>query len=134
MANKQVIKSWVEALESGKYKQTAGALHRVEPSDDSPVGYCCLGVLCDLAAKKGVVTTSIQGDFMGYESLLDPFPVTAVLPYAVVNWAGLDSPNPKVTTNNPSGIDGISHLATLNDYGLSFRKIAALIREEYLDA
>lgn len=34
--------AWVDALRSGKYKQTQGKLHN---SDDS---FCCLGVLCDI--------------------------------------------------------------------------------------
>lgn len=36
-----VVEQWVAALRSGKYQQTSNTLH-----DD--VGYCCLGVLCDL--------------------------------------------------------------------------------------
>jgi hypothetical protein len=42
----QVIALWLKALRSGKYEQTVGVL-----KDDA--GYCCLGVLCDLAAKDG---------------------------------------------------------------------------------
>lgn len=37
---------WVEALRSGEYKQCRGALHK--PGD----GFCCLGVLCDLAREE----------------------------------------------------------------------------------
>jgi hypothetical protein len=36
---KKQIETWVEALRSGEYKQTTGALQ-----DNS--GYCCLGVAC----------------------------------------------------------------------------------------
>lgn len=42
----EVIKRWVKALRSGEYKQTQDTLR------DS-TGFCCLGVLCDLAAKDG---------------------------------------------------------------------------------
>ena len=46
--------AWVEALESGKYDQTTGTLH------DS-AGFCCLGVLCDVARKRGMkVDTDIS--------------------------------------------------------------------------
>jgi hypothetical protein len=42
----QVIKLWVKALRSGEYEQTTGVLK-------DKAGYCCLGVLCELAAKDG---------------------------------------------------------------------------------
>ncbi len=42
----EVKKLWVKALRSGKYKQTKDRLQ-------DPTGFCCLGVLCDLAAKDG---------------------------------------------------------------------------------
>ena len=40
--NKEVKKIWLDALKSGKYKQSKGRLRRGD-------GYCCLGVLCDLS-------------------------------------------------------------------------------------
>lgn len=43
---KQVFKLWVKALRSGEYKQSEGSLKNKD-------GFCCLGVLCDLAAKDG---------------------------------------------------------------------------------
>lgn len=39
--NKEIKKQWVEALRSGRYRQTQNTL-RVND------GFCCLGVLCDL--------------------------------------------------------------------------------------
>lgn len=44
--NPDVKVKWIAALRSGDYKQTHGALR-----DEN--GYCCLGVLCDVAAKEG---------------------------------------------------------------------------------
>lgn len=38
---------WIEALRSGKYLQKRGALRKVSASGS--VGYCCLGVLCEVA-------------------------------------------------------------------------------------
>ena len=38
---KKDFKIWIDALRSGKYKQTYGRLH-----DEK--GFCCLGVACDL--------------------------------------------------------------------------------------
>lgn len=45
---KQVFKLWIKALRSGEYIQYRGALRGLR--GDS---FCCLGVLCDLAAKDG---------------------------------------------------------------------------------
>lgn len=48
---KEVYELWLEALRSGKYKQVDGALKG--RLDTGKMGFCCLGVLCDLAAKDG---------------------------------------------------------------------------------
>ena len=39
--------AWVDALESGKYKQETRYLKRKHRTDDG-MGHCCLGVLCEL--------------------------------------------------------------------------------------
>ena len=54
---KKLLKAWLEALRSGKYKQGRGALRVDEVNDPH---YCCLGVLqmvCD-----GKVESGIAGD------------------------------------------------------------------------
>ena len=43
--NPEVKAKWVAALRSGEYKQVEGALKK-------GIGFCCLGVLCDLYAKE----------------------------------------------------------------------------------
>lgn len=43
----EVMELWIEALRSGEYKQTK------EKLKSKSGGFCCLGVLCDLAAKDG---------------------------------------------------------------------------------
>jgi hypothetical protein len=40
-------KMWIDALLSGEYKQGRGALKYKN-------GYCCYGVLCDVAIKDGL--------------------------------------------------------------------------------
>lgn len=42
----QVVNLWIKALRSGKYKRQRTALR-------CDGGFCCLGVLCDLAVKDG---------------------------------------------------------------------------------
>ena len=45
LTTEEARKKWVEALRSGKYKQSRQFLHSEE-------GYCCLGVACDIFAKE----------------------------------------------------------------------------------
>ena len=46
MEKKKAMK-WVKALRSGKYKQADGSL--IILNNDKPMGYCCLGVLCEVS-------------------------------------------------------------------------------------
>ena len=119
--NKRVIKRWVEALRSGKYKQGAGQLR----TGDS---FCCLGVLCDLHSR--------TKDGSKWEGMNEPpnvleFPVYlgegAQLPSPVAVWAGLPSCNPSVE------IRGKSHrLSHFNDNGKRFDTLANAIEREFL--
>lgn len=52
-ARKHFRLKWLEALESGRYKQAQGQLREAK-MDKKSYGYCCLGVLSNLAAKDGV--------------------------------------------------------------------------------
>lgn len=45
---KEVIEHWIKALRSGEYKQAQNKLKNTQKNS-----FCCLGVLCDLAAKDG---------------------------------------------------------------------------------
>lgn len=48
MMNPEVKAEWLAALRSGAYKQAQARLF-----DPETGGYCCLGVLCDIAEKRG---------------------------------------------------------------------------------
>lgn len=79
MMKPEIKKRWVEALRSGEYQQAKDYLV-------SPDGYCCLGVLCEIAVQDGVVYRE------GYEyiSTSEGFDVNNVdLPRAVQRWAGV---------------------------------------------
>lgn len=52
-ARRHLRKVWLEALESGKFKQTRGALRTLK-ADGKSYGYCCLGVLSQVSAKCGL--------------------------------------------------------------------------------
>lgn len=50
----EVLGLWIKTLKSGKYKQGRGQLRQTRVVDGKcEISYCCLGVLCDLAAKDG---------------------------------------------------------------------------------
>lgn len=115
------IKSeWLAALRSGKYKQATGVLH-----DPASGGYCCLGVLCEIARKHGIVDLRIddQGAFYGHSMHLPP--------YAVQEWAELPERNPEVPFSACGcGCSRNTVLSEINDNGnMNFSQIADLIEK-----
>jgi hypothetical protein len=96
--------AWVQALESDEYQQTKGCLK------DS-IGFCCLGVLCDLAVKAG------HGSWIGNNININEQWGKGLVPLS--------------NKNSFSGqlLNG-SNLTTLNDiHGYSFFQIAKVIRD-----
>lgn len=129
----EVADLWTEALRSGDYTQATGALVDVDGSNGEIVGHCCLGVLCDLAVKAGVkVDYEGPKEHRGEYDPTDPEDVywtgvtydgaDALLPKSVMDWAGMGA-------SDGSWEDGPDSLASLNDNGLTFYKIARLIEE-----
>ena len=137
---------WVEALRSGEYTQGTGRLRNDEG------GRCCLGVLCDIAAAKGLgYWVQKEGDggapiwqFLAYGKGDEIESGEALPPSPVSKWAfGSDEqgygktdnptvPAPSTCPDENCGCEpGTISLAELNDGGASFAEIAALI-EEYL--
>ena len=118
--NQTIKQKWVDALRSGEYEQGTGCLK------NSSGKYCCLGVLCDLAAKEGIVRerwergssfTQLQYYYDGESSFL---------PKSVSKWADLDDILEQVEYKDSARI-----LYTLNDVvGLTFDEIADLIEEQ----
>jgi hypothetical protein len=113
--NARIKDLWVAALRSGKYRQTK----RVLADKD---GYCCLGVLCEVAIQDGMnlrVDPNYHRDDMTVKSYDG---ATTVPPQKVwMDWAGMPEANPYVA---------YSSLATLNDGGKSFKFIADIIERE----
>lgn len=74
--NKIYKKEWIRALKSGKYKQGRQRLKIIHK--DKSNSYCCLGILCNIIAKKGlgkwekrnfiynddIFETELEGDLM----------------------------------------------------------------------
>lgn len=120
--NKAIKKQWVEALRSGDYPQTQGCLR-------DNAGYCCMGVLEDLAEKaevvtrKGSITLSENTGAQIYVDTMDDHDQSwSVLTKSTQRWADLDDFNPVVAGR---------HLSTWNDTETPFTDIADLI-EKYL--
>jgi len=124
--NADIKVRWTAALRSGEYPQGKEYLRTDE-------GFCCLGVLCDLAVKAGVIEYE-KGPFRHYYD-----GVTSVLPQTVMDWAGLHEDNPAVSTDSlPEGVTwgadlddqvdtGLPALANMNDGGTTFSVIADII-------
>lgn len=110
---------WVEALRSGKYKQTTGQLNK------KAEGFCCLGVLCEIAVEDGVIFRYSDGEDTGYGfSDLMEF---SVLPKAVQEWAGIDSSAGEF----PEAGSKRSLISLNDDDHLSFAEIADVIEENF---
>ena len=78
---------WVDALRSGKYTQTRGALRSDEGNNPK---FCCLGVACDLYAQE-VGGSWGPMEQRGYVKFTDPEDNVAsdFLTPAVTKWLGL---------------------------------------------
>jgi hypothetical protein len=126
--NPEIKAQWVAALRSGDYVQGRGRL-RTSWGSLQPHEFCCLGVLCDLAAKEG------QGTWLDRFYTNDDLSVIfkpvvglsteTMLPRSVAQWAGMtckDAEDPE--------IEGVP-LSGHNDDGKNFKEIADLI-DRYL--
>ena len=116
-----IKEKWLAALRSGKYKQGANALRSRQNK------FCCLGVLCDIHRKEtkiGKWGKDFSGKFyfINTKKSTEEFKTIGILPKIVMLWAGLKDNNPV--------INGAQTLASLNDRGDSFEKIADIIEEK----
>lgn len=118
---------WIEALRSGEYEQGQEYLN-------SEKGFCCLGVLCDIAIKEGVIPDwrekpEPQAYGQGHELIAVKWVLgsASLLPREVHDWAGLKRDD-EFSTLGYLG-DGTS-LASMNDNGSTFAEIADVIEEK----
>jgi hypothetical protein len=119
--NPDIRFQWTAALRSGDYPQGTCALYNGN-------GYCCLGVLCELARKAGVVELT-RNEKTG-EWFYDGH--AQLPPQSVRDWAGLDETR-EVAIRRFDSDDDVSWpssdaLVSLNDDDLaSFAQIADAI-------
>ena len=126
--NPEIKSKWLSALRSGEYEQARGGLMRIMrrnfETGKIDVGFCCLGVLCDLASQESVCRWQDMGAVVNDQFGRAIFNGDS-LPGPVMKWAGLDSVDPAI----PFPVEGKS-LSVLNDtHQLNFHRIAALIEE-----
>jgi len=105
-----IAEQWCKALRSGEYEQGKCQLRQGE-------GFCCLGVLCDLAVKAGLgewnkgtyrhTAGECAGDFGD-----------AGLVLGVQQWSGIQTYYGQVGDNNLTG---------MNDDGVGFPEIADFV-------
>lgn len=111
---------WVEALESGKYKQAKYALEKIDKKGNSR--FCCLGVACDIYRKSGnQIKRVADGVYAQYGESGD----SDGLPDEVKSWLGVRSRDGKFL--DP---DSASSLVERNDAGVNFSAIAKIIRSK----
>jgi hypothetical protein len=125
---------WLKALRSGEYSQTPGQLG-VETFDneDNANGYCCLGVLCEIAVEDKIVTREVTPTGTVKYIASDDDVQQMVLPQAIVAWAELEGENPSLDTDGfevevDNQIRDNTTLSELNDYAKwNFDQIADFI-------
>ena len=126
--NPEIRAKWASKLRSGEFRQGVEYLAYDDPSDGVRK-YCCMGVLCELAAEEGVVTGEVIENTVYYGADGD----NRVLPEEVINWAELSDSNPDLRPYKPSdkwyrGQQYQMSCADANDgERLSFSEIADLI-------
>ena len=136
--NEDIKNRWVEALRSGDYQQTKRHL-----KDSS--GYCCLGVLCEIA-KEDNVQVALKGEYVGIDEVFENgFIFSEALPREVMKWADFStvsygSDNVPVGSYEELGLEAPPHsnkidpvyLTTLNDEcGYNFNQIADVIQKKW---
>lgn len=124
--NPEVKEKWLKALRSGEYAQTVGVL--ATNLVNGKIGYCCLGVLCELAP--GIEKLYDCG--VGFSNDVTFDREWELLPESVMKWAGLESKNPTISIWDELEAKRIScDLAELNDHKRwDFNKIADAIEAE----
>ncbi|WP_407306566.1 hypothetical protein [Acinetobacter sp.] len=127
-----IAMKWIDALRSGEYMQTKGALRDMN-------GFCCLGVLCNLHAQAHPEIAAEQQESHKYlgESMS--------LPLDVIKWAGMQDLNgygsfdkfpvdrkPTYDVSDKVEQRTAGSMTVLNDEAKwDFKKISTFIRKNY---
>lgn len=132
MVNKENMRLVVAALRSGKYPQGRGMLKQVTP-DGTALGYCCMGVMCEVAMEHGVAIETALVPVNDAVSKVTFDGGTAFLRGNVIGWLGVGN-NGELDRDLVIGKDGNEEItaAFANDQlGWDFLRIAASMEEYY---
>ena len=122
--DKEVKELWLTALRSGEYQQGKGYLKLDYPNGS--VGYCCLGVLTNIASQLGVCNKLKKDDRNRWLVSEQVFPGTefewsrsegAYLLGSVKDWSGVD-------------LEDQFALADINDGSSDFDKVIEYIEDK----
>jgi hypothetical protein len=123
-----IMKKWVKALRSGKYKQGESYLKATWTKQGTK--HCCLGVLCELyndtmkQNKKKCIKETVNKDTVVHKFGQSD----TLLPNAVKKWAGLRTNDGEFKIEKDVWT---SSLTDMNDFGDTFKKIATFIENHY---
>jgi hypothetical protein len=127
----KIMKAWVKALRSGKYKQARSRLRRVNDKGET-MGFCCLGVLCNLHAQAHPAIARAQTNRTEYLG------ESSILPKKVMEWAGLGDecglfkPVKGTVAEEFVDCDGQVDLTVVNDSAdADFKAIAKMIQANW---
>lgn len=133
-----IMKQWIKALRSGKYKQGEGTLKQYDSKGQAQ--HCCLGVLCDLynqnmkKNKKKTLPEKVYDNDYDFSNGYSRFDGKKEdLPKDVMKWAGLKNSFGKFYVEGFSkGLClGENSLADLNDTGKKFKTISNIIEKNW---
>lgn len=158
---KDLLLAWASELENGGRLQTRGYLCSYEGTPDDlttadyggddewgglrepnpdEIGYCCLGVLCDIAPMAewdvqwrgdsyDYTMSKLNGEYCGGYTTSNAVPPTELL----AEYGLLRTDNPQFDTEREGDLflqtGFVDYLAFLNDNGSTFKEIASLIRK-----
>ncbi len=122
-----IKQKWLKRLRSGEIEQNIGSLGRPDGSR------CCLGVLCDIGAEEKIIPAPVPHERCPEKlryGIIDDTNV-AILPQAIMDWAGLEHANPQTFHPIATLEDELEIycLARANDLGFTFERIAEIIEE-----
>lgn len=118
MKQSELVEKWIEALESGKYRQGLGVL--VKDYGTPKARYCCLGMACQVIVDNKVRKLNLKEYSDESRGLLDA---------SIAKLIGIDEGGGFRTPVIHRG-RYYDSLVELNDGGVKFKTIARIIREQ----
>lgn len=130
-----IMKKWIKALRSGKYKQGKGTLKQY--NRNGQVQHCCLGILCELyneemkKNKKKTLSEEVinNSDFPHGSTIFDRD--RSFLPDKVMKWSGIKTCNGQLQHTITSNTYFTETLAEHNDNGVKFKAISDTIEKNW---